>query len=94
MSHNIISWSYDIFYNWYKKQLKYVDEKTGVQDPVLAIVYESKRPKKKDIDKLEPFIKPNIKYAGLCPIQDTVNYPNGLYLLMEVIIVFTDITHF
>ena len=84
MSHNIISWSYDIFYNWYKKQLKYVDEKTGVQDPVLAIVYESKRPKKKDIDKLEPFIKPNIKYAGLCPIQDTVNYPNGLYLLMEV----------
>lgn len=80
-----ISWSYDIFYNWYRKQLKYIDEDVGVgiNDPVLAIVYESKRPKKKDINTLEPFIKPNIKYAGVSPIQDPVNYPNGLYLLME-----------
>lgn len=81
----VISWSYDIFYNWYRKQLKYIDEDVGVgiKDPVLAIVYESKRPKKKDINTLEPFVKPNIKYAGVSPIQDPVNYPNGLYLLME-----------
>jgi hypothetical protein len=80
-----ISWSYDIFYNWYRKQLKYIDEEVGVgtKDPILAIVYESKRPKKKDLNTLEPFIKPNIKYAGVSPIQDPVNYPNGLYLLME-----------
>jgi hypothetical protein len=74
-----ISWSYDVFYSWYKKQIA-----SGPNaDPLLAIVYESKRPSKRDIGKLEPFVRPNIAFVGEAPIQDSELFPRGMYMLLE-----------
>jgi hypothetical protein len=69
-------------YKWYTKQHKIHDEMT---DEVKAIIYESKRPKasKKQSAKLEPFIKKNIIWTGLSPLQDDSLFPNKLYLVYD-----------
>lgn len=77
---NIIKWSYDEMYKWYTKQHKINDEMT---DEIKAIVYESKRPSKKDSTKLEPFIKKNIIWTGLSPLQDDSLFPNKCFLVYD-----------
>jgi hypothetical protein len=53
------------------------------KEPVMVWVYESQRPKKKDMKRLEPFIKPSIRYIGLSPLQETSLFPNSLYVLAD-----------
>ena len=66
-------------YDRYVKYSKVVDESSDI----IAVVYESKKPAKKDQSKLEPFIKQNIIHVGLAPIQDKLLYPNGLYTAFD-----------
>lgn len=77
---SILKWSYDEMYKWYTKQHKIYDE---MSDDIKAIIYESKRPIKKESTKLEPFIKKNIIWVGLSPLQDDSLFPNKLYLAYD-----------
>jgi len=76
-----IKWTYDVFYTWYRKHFSYTSTETIA--PIVAIVYESKRPKKKDTSILEPFVTRNLQCVGLSPLQNYTLFPNGLYVLYE-----------
>jgi hypothetical protein len=79
-----IPWDYDSFYQWYRKTLTYCEPSAhGENTQIYANVYESARPKKKDVGKVEPFLRPNIRYIGKAPTQDASLFPHGLFLLME-----------
>ena len=71
-------WTYDAMYNWYTKQGKM---KNSSQDTLSAIIYNSCKVSK--TQKLEPFIKPHIKYVGKCPYQDKTIYPNTLFMVYD-----------
>ncbi len=80
MSIRQIDWKYDDMYNWFTKQHKIND----IMSPdVKAIIYESKRPSKRDSTILEPFIRKNIIWTGLCPLQDDTLFPNKLFLVYD-----------
>jgi len=66
-------------YKFYTKQHVISD----INNDVISIVYESKRPCKKDITKLEPFVKHNIVYVGLSPVQDYGLHELGIYLVYD-----------
>lgn len=72
-----IPWTYDAMHAWYGKH------DTDAAPPVAVIVYEAMRPKKKDVGRLEPFVKPNIRYVCEFPFQDRAKFPDGVYMLME-----------
>jgi len=76
-----ISWTYPHMYSYYSKQ-----DMIKIEDGnIIAIVYESqkvKKPKKGEAI-LEPFIKRNIKYVGLSPVQDKSLFPNGVFLAYD-----------
>ena len=74
-----ISWTYKYMYDRYVKYSKMSDESSDI----IAVLYESKKPAKKDQSKLEPFIKQNIIHVGLAPIQDKSLYPSGLYIAFD-----------
>lgn len=75
-----IKWTYDEMYKWYTKQHKISD---AMLPDVKAIIYESKRPSKKDSNVLEPFIKKNIVWTGLAPLQDNSLFPSNLFLVYD-----------
>jgi hypothetical protein len=77
---NTINWSYDGMYKWFTKQHMLVD---STSNDIIAIVYESKRPSKKNEHMVEPFIKSNIKYVGLAPLQDHGLFKGPLYLVYD-----------
>lgn len=74
-----MKWTYDDMYKWYTKQHMIHDS----SDEVLVIMYDSKKPSKKDAHMLEPFVKRNIKYVGKAPVQDKRLYPNGVFLVYD-----------
>ena len=78
-------WKWDAFYKWLLKLLHYTETpaETAANSPALVWVYETRRPKKKDLGVLEPFIKPSIRYMGSSPLQDATLFPNGLYVLAD-----------
>lgn len=76
-----IVWDYNTMRSWYIKHAKYVEETKNI--PIYAIIYESKRPSNSKLGKLEPFVKPNMKWVGLSPIQDRTLFPEKLYTLMD-----------
>lgn len=69
-----------MMYKWYTKQGKMRD---SLHEIVYAIIYDSKKPSKKDVGKVEPFIKRNIIYVGESPLQNDEFYPDGLYLVYD-----------
>lgn len=79
----MIPWTWKVFHHWV---LYALDAKSGSPplerydplDPVIALVYEAQRPKKKDMARLEPFVKPNIRFIGKSPLQNTELFPNGI----------------
>lgn len=71
-------WTYESMYKWYTKQDMI---KNDLYQIVYPIIYHSKRPSKKDLNKIEPFIKQNIVYVGESPLQNEQQFPNGVYLL-------------
>lgn len=77
---NAIKWTYNEMYKWYTKQHK-INE--TMSDDIKAIIYESKRPSKKDSTQLEPFIKKNIVWTGLSPMQDDSLFSKKLYLVYD-----------
>lgn len=76
-----INWTYDSMYKAYSKQ--HMINNISTHEPLLIIVYESKKPSQKDATKLEPFIKNNIKYVGLATVQDFRLFPNSIYLAYD-----------
>lgn len=75
-----IKWTYDLMYKFYTKQHIINPE----DDPeMITIVYESKRPMKKDQSKLEPFVKRNIIHVGRSPVQNDELFPMGLFLVYD-----------
>ena len=50
---------------------------------MLAIVYEAKRPSKKNLSLLEPFMKPNVTLIGSTPVQNPTIFPNGLFTMAD-----------
>jgi hypothetical protein len=74
-------WDYKMMRSWYIKHANDVEETKNV--PIYAIVYESKRPSNSKIGQLEPFVKRNMKWVGLSPIQDRDLFPNNIYTLMD-----------
>lgn len=82
----MISWTWNAFHSWVLFFLNAKKQPTPMErydplDPVIAIVYEAQRPKKKDMTRLEPFIKPNIRFIGTSPLQDAALFPNGIFPL-------------
>ena len=75
-----MQWSYASMYNWYSKQGKIRD---SLYETVYAVIYDSKRPSKKDINNVEPFIKRNIIYVGESPLENKYLYPNGLFVVYD-----------
>jgi hypothetical protein len=55
----------------------------STSNDIIAIVFESKRPSKKNEHMVEPFIKSNIKYVGLAPLQDNGLFEGPLYLVYD-----------
>lgn len=72
-----IAWTYDAWYRWYRKRLG--DDALHI----IGAVYEARRPKKKDLASLEPFLKRHMAYAGSAPVQNRESFPEGLYTLIE-----------
>lgn len=75
-----IHWKYDYMYKWYTKNQN--NSKSSQSSNITAIIYQSQKAKKTEVD-LEPFIKQNITYVGLSPIQNKTFFPNGLYTVMD-----------
>lgn len=75
-----MKWSYDVMYKWYTKQGKIRD---SLYEIIYPVIYDAKRPNKKNQTQVEPFIKRNIIYVGESPLQDYTLFPNGLYLLYD-----------
>lgn len=73
-------WTYNNMYKWYTKKGKVRDP---LHEIVYAIVYDAKKPKQKDVGKLEPFIKRNITYVGESPLLNENLFPNNLYLVYD-----------
>jgi hypothetical protein len=73
-------WTYQAMYKWYTKQGKIRNTNHEI---VYAIIYDAKKPAKKLVGKVEPFIKRNIIYVGESPLQDKSLYPNDLYLVYD-----------
>lgn len=67
-------------YKWYQKH-----QDQPVNNVKHFIYYTQKVPsstKKQPNPLPEPFIKPNIEYVGISPVQDAELFPSGLYVLM------------
>lgn len=71
-----IHWKYEHMYSWYIKHQD--DPVTDIE----CIIYHAQRPRGKNKDDLEKFIRPNIKYIGKCPVQSKL-YKNGLYTVFD-----------
>lgn len=78
MASHTIQWKYDYMYSWYNKYRDYPTE------DLQCIVYHAQRPRGKGKAKLEleKFIRPNITFVGLCPVQYD-EYENGLYTVLD-----------
>jgi hypothetical protein len=73
-------WTYEDMYKWYTKQGKVKDP---LYEIVYSVIYDAKKPSKKDLSKVEPFIKRNIIYVGESPVQDANIFPNNLYIAYD-----------
>lgn len=71
-------WTYDAMHKYYTKQDMLRDP---LYEIVYPIIYESKKPSKRQQEKVEPFIKQNIKFIGESPVQDYNRFPSGVYLV-------------
>ena len=74
-----INWTYDAMYKWYTKQ----DQINEESKSLIAIVYEAKKPSKKNQHNVEPFVKDNIKFVGLSPIQDKKVIKEDIFLVYD-----------
>jgi hypothetical protein len=81
-----IHWDYNVMRSWYIKHAKYNDQDTK-NDPVFAIVYESKRPRetKKNGIRLEPFVTDETKFLSISPVSNKSLSPYDLYVLCDKI---------
>jgi hypothetical protein len=71
----MIHWNYTAMRSWYVKHSHYIDDTKDT--PVFAIIYERKN--KKSPYFVEPFVKSEIKYASLSPVQNETLFPNGFF---------------
>jgi hypothetical protein len=81
----MMQWNYSAMRAWYIKHSKYMDEAER-RSPLFSIIYESKKAKKnnkKKIYQVEPFVKNDIQYASLSPVQNNALFQTPLYILAD-----------